>query len=170
MAAYGASEQDAEGRVALKSKETLEALKFVKALYKESMTDEVFTWDASSNNRLMLASRGSITLNAISVTRTGENQKIPVADKIWLAKAAQGPVRQIGLQHLLDVYVIWKFAENIDGAKKFLVDYVGASRKVFQASQFYNFPCFPQTVPDLQSLIAKDPKACRRTSTRSFRT
>ena len=159
MVAYGASEQDANGRVSLKSKETLEALKFVKALYAESMTDEVFSWDASSNNRLMLASRGSITLNAISITRTGENQKIPVAENIWLAQAAKGPARHIGLQHLLDVYVIWKFAENIDGAKQFLVDFVGASRQVFQASEFYNFPCFPKTVPDLQSLIAKDAKS-----------
>ena len=159
MAAYGASEQDESGRVLLKSKETLEALKFVKTLYNESMTDEVFSWDASSNNRLMLANRGSITLNAISVTRTGENQKIPVADRIWLGQAAKGPARQIGLQHLLDVYVIWRFAENISGAKQFLVDYVGASRNVFQASQFYNFPCFPQVVPDLQALIANDAKA-----------
>jgi multiple sugar transport system substrate-binding protein len=159
MASFGASEQDAEGRVALKSPETLEALKFVRALYKESMTDEVFSWDASSNNRLMLAGRGSVTLNAISITRTGENQKIPVADRIALAKAAKGPVRQVGLQHLLDVYVIWKFADNIEGAKKFLIDYVGNSRQVFLASQFYNFPCFPQTVPDLQALIAADPKA-----------
>ena len=159
MAAFGSSEQDGEGRSVLKSGETLEALKFVKALYNESMTDEVFSWDASSNNRMMLAGRGSVTLNAISVTRTGENQKIPVAEKIWLAKAAKGPVRQIGLQHLLDVYVIWKFAENIDGAKQFLVDFTGASRKVFMASQFYNFPCFPQTVPDLQALIADDSKA-----------
>lgn len=159
MAAYGSSEQDAEGRVVLKSPATLEALKFVKAMYQDCMTDEVFSWDASSNNRLMLAGRGSVTLNAISVTRTGENKKIPVSDRIWLAKAAQGPVRQVGLQHLLPTYVVWKFAENLDGAKKFLVDYVGASRQVFLASQFYNFPCFPSAVPDLQALIAKDAKA-----------
>ena len=159
MAAFGSSEQDAEGRIALKSPETLEVLKFVKALYKESMTDEIFSWDPSSNNRLMLAGQGSVTLNAISITRTGENQKIPVSERIWLAKAAKGPVRQVGLQHLLDVYVIWKFAENIEGAKKFLVDYVGNSRNVFLASQFYNFPCFPQTVPDLQALVATDRKA-----------
>lgn len=159
MAAFGSSEQDAEGRVVLKSPETLEALKFVKALYEDCMTDEVFSWDASSNNRLMLAGRGSVTLNAISVTRTGETQKIPVSDRIWLAKAAEGPVRRIGLQHLMSTYVIWKFAENIEGAKKFLVDYVGNSRKVVVASQLYNFPCFPQTVPDLQALIASDSKA-----------
>ena len=159
MYSFGSSEQDAEGNPTLKSKETLEAIKFVKALYEETMTDEVFTWDASSNNRFMLAGQGSLALNAISITRTGENQKLPVADNIWLAKAAKGPVRRIGPEHVMDVYVIWKFAENIDGAKQFLVDYIGNFRQGFLASEFYNFPCFPQTVPDLRTLIAKDDKA-----------
>ena len=53
--AFGASVQDEDGRPMLKSPEALEALKFVKAMYQESMTDEVFTWDPSSNNRLLLA-------------------------------------------------------------------------------------------------------------------
>jgi multiple sugar transport system substrate-binding protein len=123
------------------------------------MTDEVFTWDASSNNRMMLAGRGSLTANAISITRAGENQKIPLADRIWLAKAAQGPERRVGVNHLVDAYVIWKFAQNIEGAKKFLVDYVSQSRAVFQKSQFYNFPCYPEVVPDINELISNDSKA-----------
>ena len=123
------------------------------------MTDEVFTWDASSNNRMMLAGQGSLALNAISITRTGENEKIAVADNIWLAKSAKGPVRRMGLEHVMDVYVIWKFAENIDGAKQFLVDYIGNFNQAFLASEYYNFPCFTQTVPDLKSLIANDAKA-----------
>ena len=49
MAYFGASVQDPDGRLILKSKQTLESMKFVKALYQETMTDEVFTWDASSN-------------------------------------------------------------------------------------------------------------------------
>ncbi len=159
MHSYGASVQDEEGRPVLRSPQTLEAIRYVKALYEEAMTDEIFTWDPSSNNRLLLAGRGSLALNAISITRTGENQRIPVANRILLAKAAAGPVRRVGLQHLLDVYVIWKFAANIDGAKQFLVDYVGDFREAFLASQFYNFPCFPQTVPDLKALLANDPKA-----------
>ena len=159
MASFGASVQDEEGRLVLKSSETLEAMKFVKALYQETMTDEVFTWDASSNNRMMLAGRGSLTANAISITRAGETQKIPLADRIMLAKAAKGPVRRIGVNHLIDAYVIWKFAENIEGAKKFLVDFVAQSRAVFQKSQFYNFPCYPKTVADIDQLISHDPKA-----------
>ena len=72
----------------------------------------------------MLAGRSSLVLNAISVTRTGENDKMPIHEKIALAKAAKGPVRRIGLEHVMDCYVIWKFSDNIDGAKKFLVDYI----------------------------------------------
>ena len=60
----------------------------------------------------------------------------------------------------MDIYVIWKFAENIDGAKQFLVDYIGNFRQGFLASEFYQlFPCFPQTVPDLKTLLARDDKA-----------
>jgi multiple sugar transport system substrate-binding protein len=159
MYSFGSSVQDAEGTPVLKSTQTLEAIKFVKALFEECMTEEVFSWEPSSNNRFMLAGKGSLALNAISITRTGENKKIPVADDIWLAKAAQGPVRRIGLEHVMNVYVIWKFAANIDGAKQFLVDYLGNFRQAFMASEFYNFPCFPQTVPDLTQVISKDTKA-----------
>jgi multiple sugar transport system substrate-binding protein len=107
----------------------------------------------------MLAEQGSLAVNPVSITRTGENQKLPVTDHIWLAKAAKGPVRRVGPGAAMDIYVIWKFAENIDGAKQFLVDYIGNFRQGFLASEFYTFPCFPQTVPDLKTLIARDDKA-----------
>jgi multiple sugar transport system substrate-binding protein len=137
----------------------MRAIKFVKALFEEAMTPEVLAWDPSSNNRAMLAGKVSAVLNAISITRTAETDKMPIGDNIMITKAAKGPVRRIGLEHVMDVYVIWKFAENIEGAKKFLVDYIGDFRKGFLASAFYNFPCFPKTVPDLKKLIAHDPKA-----------
>src|SRR5205807_9526426 len=128
--AFGGSEQDEQGNIVLNSKNTLEAVKFVKALYQETMTPEVLSWDASSNNRAMLAGKASVVLNAISVTREGENKNMmvdgkPIADRIGLAKAAAGPVRRMGLEHVMSNYVIWKFADNIDGAKKFLVDLIG---------------------------------------------
>lgn len=159
MYSFGAHEQDSDGNLTINSKETLEALKFVKALFTETETPEVFAWDPSSNNRQMLAGRSSLILNAISVTRTGENDKMPIHEKIGLAKPPKGPVRQIGLEHVMDCYVIWKFSENIDGAKAFLVDYIDAFKQGFMASEFYNFPCFANTVPDLTQMIAHDPKA-----------
>lgn len=159
MHSFGASVQDAEGSIVLDSPATLEAVKFMRSLYREAMTEEVFTWDPSSNNRMMLAGHGSLTLNAISITRTGEAQKISLANQIHLAPPATGPVRQIGLYHLMHAYVIWKFARNIAGASQFLVDYVSNFRDAFIASGFYNFPCFPDTVPDLKSLVAVDENA-----------
>ncbi len=159
MYAFGAHEQDAAGNLTLNSKETLEAIKFVKALFEETMTPEVFTWDASSNNRAMLAGKCSLALNAISITRTAEKDNPDISKKIQLTKALRGPVRAIGLEHVMQCYVVWKFAENIEGAKKFLVDYVTDFRQAFVAGEFYDFPCFPRTVPDLKKLIANDPKA-----------
>jgi len=159
MYSFGASVQDAEGNLALNSPQTLEALKFVKALFEECMTPEVLAWDASSNNRAMLAGRSSLVLNAISVTRTGENNKMNIHEKIAITKAAKGPVRRIGLEHLMSCYATWKFSDNIDGAKKFLVDFTGTFKQAFLASEFYNFPCFWSTVPDLKQLISNDPKA-----------
>ena len=87
LAAFGASEQSVDGRPSLKSPQTLDALKYAKTLYQETMTDEIFSWDASSNNRQMLAGKGSLTLNAISITRTGESEKIQLAEKIALVGA-----------------------------------------------------------------------------------
>src|ERR1041385_8196496 len=158
MYSFGAHEQDAAGYLAINSKNTIEAVKFVKALFQETMTPEVFTWDASSNNRAMLAGTISLALNAISITRQGEKDNPTFTEKIHLAKAAAGPVRRIGLEHVMDVYVIWKFAENIDGAKKFLIDYVANFRQAFVNGEFYDFPCFQRTVPDLKQLIARDAK------------
>jgi multiple sugar transport system substrate-binding protein len=160
---FGGSEQDEQGKLVLGSKNTLEAVKFMKALFQETMSPEVFSWDASSNNRAMLAGRASVVLNAISVTREAENKNMtvdgkPIGDDIWLAKAAKGPVRRMGLEHVMNVYVIWKFAENIAGAKKFLVDYVGNFHRAFEASEFYNFPCFQKQVPDLKQLLQHDSK------------
>jgi multiple sugar transport system substrate-binding protein len=159
MYSFGAHEQDTAGNLTLNSKETLEAIKFVKALFEETMTPEVFTWDASSNNRAMLAGKISVALNAISITRVAEKENPDISRKIQLTKALRGPVRAIGLEHVMQCYVVWKFAENIEGAKKFLIDYTTNFRQAFLAGEFYDFPCFPRTVPDLKKLIANDPKA-----------
>ena len=159
LTAFGASIQTADGKPNLRSSQALEALKFGKALYEDCMGDEIFTWDASSNNRQMLAGKGSLTLNAISVTRTGENEKIAVADQISLLPPARGPADHRGTMHLMNAYVIWKFSRNVELAKRFLVDLTLESRNAFLASRFYNFPTFPQLVPDMSALLGNDPKA-----------
>src|SRR5204862_7089211 len=116
MYSFGAHEQDANGNLTLNSKNTVEAVKFVKALFQEAMTPEVFTWDPSSNNRAMLAGTISLALNATSITRTGEKDNPAFTDKVQLAKAAAGPVRRIGLAHVTGDYVIWNVHEKLECA------------------------------------------------------
>ena len=168
---FGGSEQDANGNLALKSKPTLQALRYVKALYQDAMTPEVLTWDSASNNNAMLAGSASLALNAISLTRTGENQQLPVTDRILLARAARGPARAVGLPHMMNVYVIWKFASNVADAKKFLVDYVGNFRHGFAAGSYYNFPSFPgdRARPEEADRQRREGDT-RRTSTRCWTT
>src|SRR5262249_55421700 len=139
--------------------QTIEALKFMRALHKEAQTAEVFTWDPAANNRAMLAGKTSYVTNAISITRQAEREKQPIGSKIMLSRALKGPVRRITAEHVMDCYVVWNFSENKEGAQKFLVDYIDAFAEAFKASRFYNFPCFPQTVPDLAQQLAKDPGA-----------
>ena len=156
---FGGAEQDESGRVAINSKETIEALKYVRALYKEAMTPEVFTWDPSSNNRMILAGRASFVCNAISVTRTAERENPQMGRKIGLTPALKGPVRRIAAEHLMNCYVVWKFAENPDAAQQFLIDLVDRFSDVFQQGESYNFPSFPGSLPDLAARIAHDSKA-----------
>lgn len=159
LLAFGGAEQTAEGVPALGSKQTVEAVKYVTALYREAMSPAVLAWDPSSNNRAMLAGQASLVMNAISITRSAEKDRLPIGSKIAIAPPPRGPAGRTGLPHATSVYVVWRFAENVAGAQAFLVDLVGQSREVFQASESYNFPAFPDRVKDLRALLAKDPQA-----------
>jgi len=156
---FGGAEQDEAGNVTINSKNTIEALKFMKALFQESETPEVFTWTPPSNNQAMLAGRVSYVANAISITRQSEREHMPIDSKIMVSRALQGPTRRIAAEHVMNCYVIWDFAENKEGAQKFLIDYMDHFHDGFVAGQFYNFPCFPSTVPDLKKEISNDPRA-----------
>ena len=156
---FGGAEQDEAGNVTINSKQTIEALKDMRELYPKSETPEVFTWTPPSNNQAMLAGRVSYVANAISVTRQSEREKLPIDSKIMISPALKGPVRRIAAEHVMNCHVIWEFAENKEGAQQFLIDFMDHFHEGFAAGQFYNFPCFPSTVPDLQKLIANDPRA-----------
>ena len=156
---FGGAEQDEAGHVVLNSKNTIEAVKFMRELYKQTETPEVFSWDPSSNNRAILSGKASFVQNAISVTRAAEKDNPEMSKQIQLTPALKGPVRRIAAEHVMSCYVIWEFAENKESAKQFLVDLVGNFSTAFNASEFYNFPCFPTTVPDIKKRLANDPKA-----------
>ncbi len=156
---FGGAEQDEAGQVTLYSKNTIEAVKFMRELYRQTETPEVFSWDPSSNNRGILSGKLSFVQNAISVTRAAEKDNPEMSKQIQLTPALRGPVRRIAAEHVMDCYVIWHFAENKEGAKRFLVDLIDNFSTAFNASEFYNFPCFPSTVPDINKRLSHDANA-----------
>jgi multiple sugar transport system substrate-binding protein len=169
---YGGLIQNQEHRVALNSKGTIEALKVMRDIFKRGMSNEVFAWTAASNNQAYNAGRLSMTLNAISISRVLEGppwttspQNTRLMEDTWIAPIPRGPVRRLGLEHVMGVYVIWKFAKNKEMAKKFLVDQQLGYTRHFTESGFYNFPAFENAVRDgqgrgfkaIRRYTAKDP-------------
>ena len=55
MWSFGASVQDENERVVINSPETVAAVEFMTKLFKQSMTDEVFSWNPASNNQGLIA-------------------------------------------------------------------------------------------------------------------
>lgn len=153
MYSYGAHVQNEEGRVVLDSKNTQEALKFAKSLYEEAMTSEVLDWGPPSNNQAILAGNASFTVDTMSIIRAAENTGLPVNTELKLAIIPEATQRRIAPMFGMNVYVIWKFAENKETAKKFLFDYIGRFQQAFLSSGFQNIPVFPKSVPDYEQLV-----------------
>jgi multiple sugar transport system substrate-binding protein len=146
MLCFGAQVQDADGNVTIDSKHYRDYLNFMKSLYRQGMSNEIFGWNPASNNQLLIAGRASMILNAVSATRTPEQLGLPFADDLWIWPIPKGPVARQGLEHVMGVFVIWKFSKNKELAKKYLVDQQLAYQDHFVQSQFYNFPGWTNAV------------------------
>jgi multiple sugar transport system substrate-binding protein len=159
MHSFGASVQDEQANLTINRPATVESVKMGVALYRAGMTDEMFAWDAFSNNRYLASGTGSLIVNAISAIRAVEGQQPELAPKISLVPPPAGTVARLGLPHVVNVYVIWRFAKNQELAKQFLVDLALNYRDAFLQSGFFNLPAFPGAIPDLAGLVAKDDRA-----------
>lgn len=159
---FGASVQDENENVVLRSDETREALEYGVRLFREAMSPAVLTWNAASNNQALNARQTAYILNSISAYRTAQDNKLPVADDIFFVGALKGPRARWASEHVMGVYVIWKFARSADLAKEFLVDLVDHYRDAVMASKLYNFPSFPGSVADPALPVSQKPAAGQR--------
>jgi multiple sugar transport system substrate-binding protein len=154
---YGGAIQDEAGKkIVLNSKQTVEAAKYVAALYKEAMTGDVLSWNDSSNNQYIASGVGSYIINPISAYRTTQKQNKKLADDIVVIDPPKGPVKQI-MGAASEFYGIWKFAKNKEAAKEFLRYYAANWPEAFKASEGYNNPCFAGLVPKPMPILSNDP-------------
>jgi multiple sugar transport system substrate-binding protein len=157
MQCFGAFIQDEHANVTLNTKATRDAVSYMANLYKRGMTSDVFAWQPASNNNAMLAGRISLAFNAISILRTAEQQNPALAKNLAILPVPKGPKQRLGLEHVMGVYVIWKFSAQKALAKKFLRDQQLAYTGHFLNSKFYNFPGWPGAVKNIKKRLARDP-------------
>ena len=99
------------------------ALNVMKDIYQNGESDEVFAWTAASNNQAFLAGRLSMAVNAISIARSAEDSGQHRALGRHVAPPIpRGSVRALGNEHVMGIFFIWKFAQNKEAAKQYLVD------------------------------------------------
>jgi multiple sugar transport system substrate-binding protein len=157
---FGASEQDAHENVTLDSASAIEAVEYGAKLFRDCMNPAVLSWNAASNNQALNAEQTSYILNSISAYRTAQDNKLPVADDTFFVPALKGPAGiGVACEHVMGVWVVWKFAKSPDLAKEFLLDLVAAYREAVMASKLYNFPSFMGCVADNGVPLAQKPAA-----------
>ena len=157
MQCFGAYIQNADAQVTLNTKQTRAAVQYMAELYRRGMTSDVFAWVPASNNNAFLAGRISLAFNAISILRTAEGQNPALAQNTGILPIPRGPKQALGLEHVMGVHTIWKFAQEKALAKKYIRDqqlqYIGH----FLNSKYYNFPAWPKAVPNIKKKLQRDP-------------
>jgi multiple sugar transport system substrate-binding protein len=157
MWSHGASVQDENERVVLNSPETVAAVELMRSLYQDAMTDEVFAWNAASNNEGFISGSLSYILNSISAYRSLQEVNPEIADDTFFTPALEGPATALAAQHVMYNYVIPQNAANPDAAKAFLLHLSDNFALATYKSQLYDFPSWPSLAPDLGDWLADDP-------------
>ncbi len=155
---YGASIQDENEVVTINSPEAIAAVEYMKLLFETAMTDEVFAWNAASNNQGLIAGELSYILNSISAWRTAQEANPEVADDIFFSSALAGPVTALAAQHVMYNWIVPDFSGvNVAAAQEFLLHYTENLPSAVWHSKLYDFPAFPSRVPGLDGWLDNDP-------------
>lgn len=164
---FGGSIQDENECVTVNSPETVEAVNYVVELYNNTMTEEVFSWNAASNNQGLIAGELSYILNSISAYRSLQKIDPEAADNIGFVPALKGPRGdQHASAHVWNIYIIPNYVEGpeLEAAKEFLLHLTANYNQAVFNSELYNFPAFESTVPQLfgeDGWLANDPFGSR---------
>ncbi len=165
---FGGSIQDEQENVVVNSPQTIEAVDYMARLFKATMTDEVFAWNAASNNQGLIAGNLSYIVNSISAWRTAQEANPAVADDVFFVPALKGPKAALAAQHVLYNWVVPSHAKNPDAAKEFLLHYASNMPQATYHSKLYDFPAFPTAVPQLDGWLANDPFSTSNPTKLSF--
>lgn len=149
---FGGSIQDENENVVINSPEVIEAVEYMASLYRDTMTEEVFSWNAASNNQGLIAGELSYILNSISAYRSLQKIDPEAADQIFFTQALKGPRGdQHASAHVWQIYLIPNYVDGpeLEAAKAFILHHTANYGQATFNSELYNFPAFKSTVPEL---------------------
>ena len=155
---YGAGYVKEDGKtVNINSPETKEAVKFALDLYKNTMTNEVLSWDDTGNNQMLASGRASWIQNPISSLRTIEKDNPELAKKIYISNAPAGPKGRFASVSV-SIWGIMSWSKNVPAAKALMAEYYNVYLEAVKASQGYNQPILLNYRKKPMAIIGEDPK------------
>jgi multiple sugar transport system substrate-binding protein len=120
---HGGAMVDENNQVIINSKETIEGLKYAKALY-ETFIPGTLAWLDPSNNKAFLANEISYTQNGISVYYAAKNSDDPaikaIAEDTFHAKMPIGPIGEPAERLLMINCMVFKHTKYPQAAKEYL--------------------------------------------------
>ncbi len=121
--AHGGAMVDENDRVIINSKETIEALKYGKALY-ETFIPGTESWLDANNNKAFLSEQIGLTQNGISIYFAAKNSDDPklreLAEDIYHARMPLGPVGFPTERSLVVNAMIFDYAPYPNAAKHYI--------------------------------------------------
>ncbi len=155
---FGGAVQDEDSNVTLNSPETIAAVEMMTNLFKGAMTDEVFGWNAASNNQGLIAGQLSYILNSISAYRSAQKVNPDVANDISFSAPIKGPDGEgLASAHAIPIYVIPSHAANPDAAQEFILNLLANYSEATNNSELYTLPAFPESVEETNDWLDDDP-------------
>ena len=124
---YGGMETHKNGKTAIDSKGTVEAVKFMSAFWKDACDEGGLAWDDTNNNRAFLAGEISASLNGASIyiaakrgqDKIKDDKGEPMVRDIQHARLPAGPAGSWSY-HAAFAHGIMKYGKNQKLAKDFL--------------------------------------------------
>jgi ABC-type glycerol-3-phosphate transport system substrate-binding protein len=139
---FGAVLVDANGKITVKSDPVREALDYYTRLARFFPPDAP-AWDNTSNNKYLIAGKGSLILNPPSAWAVAKRDAPQVAEKLWTHGMPAGPKGRFA-PCLPFFWGIWNFSKSKDAAKSLLVHLSQPSsiERLVAASGGFDLPPF----------------------------
>ena len=158
MWAYKAYMFDKDGNISFHKKEIVDVLKYGAELFNQTMTDEVLSWDDSSNNRFIASGKGSVVCNPISAYRTAAKDNPDVYRNLDIVKTPLGPGGlRVNYGRSMS-YGIYNFSKVQDLAKEFLYEMNKEGLRGMAESTGYNHPYLNAFYKKPMPVIGHEPK------------